>query len=163
MFGKSFLSSASFPTNGKFSDIFEHPVIWIQPSNRNDYFWLSTAECVWDGPQWLKSKQCLKLGVYLELEPLFKVSLRIPDASQVDVINDLLMLKSHSGDKKFTRSQSTVDIQRNIESAGAPYRVTSIKEGTGSSVDLQSITAMEAYNEHSFEVKECYCRHTKRY
>ena len=84
--------------------MFRHPVIWIQPWNRIDSTWLSTADCVWDGPQWLKSKQCLKLEAYLELEPLFKVSLKIPDASQTDVVNDLLMLKSHSGDKNALSS-----------------------------------------------------------
>ncbi len=98
--------------------MFRHPLIWIQPSNRIDSTWLSTADCVWDGPQWLKSKQCLKLEVYLELEHLFKVSLRTPDASQTDVVNDLLMLKSHSGDENALRSQSTDKI---IEEAEKRY------------------------------------------
>ena len=143
--------------------MFRNPVIWIQRSNRNDSSWLSTADCVWDGPQWLKSKQCLKLEVYLELEPLFKVYLRIPDASQVDVVNDLLILKSNSGGKSAMRSQYAADTQRDIEIAGAPYQVTSVEEHTGSTVRLQSITAMKAYNKHSFEVKECCCRQKKCY
>ena len=63
-----------------------------------DCSWLSTADCVWDGSQWLKSKQRLKLEVYLELEPLSKVVLRTPNASQEDVVNDLLMLKRYAGD-----------------------------------------------------------------
>ncbi|KAL8736556.1 MAG: hypothetical protein Q9181_002384 [Wetmoreana brouardii] len=88
-------------------DTFRHRVIWIQPSNRSYSTWLSTADCVWDGPQWLESKRCLKLEPYLELEHLFKVSLKTPDASQIDVVNDLLMLKSDCGEKNPLRSRDT--------------------------------------------------------
>ena len=136
--------------------MFRHPVIWIQPSNRIDSTWLSTADCVWDGPQWLKSKQCLKLEVYLELEHLFKVSLRTPDASQIDVVNDLLMLKSHSREKNALRSQSTAYTQPNIGTAGAPYQVSSVEEAFGTTGNFQSTTSMEAYEKQSFEVKEYY-------
>ena len=133
--------------------MFKHPVIWIQPSDRIDSIWASTAECVWDGPQWLKSKQCLKLDSYLELEPLFKVSLRIPDASQADVLDDLLMLKSHTANTppntgfKFGTSK--------LGTAGAPYQVTSIKLPDGTTTEnFQSINFMNAYKEQSFEVRE---------
>lgn len=135
--------------------MFKDALIWIQPSNRIDSTWLSTADCVWNGPQWLKSKQCLKLEVYLELEHLFKVSLRTPDATQVDVVNDLLMLKSHSEDKNAWRSQSTAYTQPNIGTAGASYQVTSIKDDVDNG-NFQSITFMKAYQKHSFEVNE-YC------
>ena len=134
--------------------MFRHSVIWIQPSNRIDSFWLSDADCVWDGPQWLKSKQCLKLEFYLELEPLFKTFLRIPDASQVDVVNDLLMLKSLGGDTNAVRSHSAVETQRNIRAALVPYQVTSVGDPSGLTQEFQSITAMEVYKQHSFEVKE---------
>ena len=134
--------------------MFRDSVIWIQPSNRIDSSWLSTADCVWDGPQWLKSKQCLKFEVYLELEPLFKTFLKIPDASQVDVVNDLLMLKSHSGDKNVVRSHSVVETQRNIRTAPVPYQVTSVGDPSGPTQKFQSITAMQVYKQHSFEVKE---------
>ena len=142
--------------------MFRHPLIWIQPSNRIDSTWLSTADCVWDGPQWLKSKQCLKLEVYLELEHLFRVALRTPDASQKDVVYDLLMLKSHSGDKNARdknalRSQSTAYTQPNIGTAGASYQVTSVKDADGTTANFQSITSMEAYKNQSFEVKRS-CR-----
>lgn len=133
--------------------MFRHPLIWIQPSNRIDSTWLSTGDCVWDGPQWLKSKQCLKLEIYLELEHLFKVSLRTPDASQIDVVKDLLMLKSHSGDEIALRSQSTAYTQPNIGTAGASYQVTSVQEDFGTTVNFQSITSMKAYGKQSFEVK----------
>ena len=122
-------------------------MIWIQPSNSLESSWISPAECVWDGPQWLKSKQCLKLGAYLELEPLFKVSLNIPDASQVDVISDLLMLKSDYISKSAVR----------IETAGAPYGVTSVVQLGDPIERFQSITAMKEHKQHSFEVSE-YCR-----
>jgi len=81
------------------------------------------------------------------------VSLRIPDASQIDVLNDLLMLKSHSGDKNALRSQSTAYTQPNIGTAGAPYQVTSVEEASGITDNFQSITFMEAYKLQSFEVK----------
>ncbi len=132
-------------------------MIWIQPSIRIDATWLSTADCVWDGPQWLKSKQCLKLDVYLELEHLFKVSLRTPDASQLDVVNDLLMLKNHSVDMNTSRSQSTAYTKPNITTTSAPYQVTSVKEAPGTTENFQSITSMEAYGKQSFEVKG-FCR-----
>ena len=143
--------------------MFELSVIWIQPSNRIDSTWVSTAECVWDGPQWLKSKQCLKSGGYLELEPLFKVSLRIPDASHADVLDDLLMLKGHTEDKNASRSQSTANTPPNtgfkfgtgiLGTAGAPYQVTSIKLPNGTTDNFQSITFMNAYEKRSFEVRE---------
>ena len=143
-----------------FSSLFKDSFIWIEPSNSGGSSWLSTADCVWDGPQWLNSKQCLKLEAYLELEPLFKVSLKIPDASQVDVINDLLMLKSHSGDKNAVNSQPEADTRRNIGTAGTQYQITSIAQPrylTEKFQDLQSITAMEEYKMHSFEVSK-YCR-----
>ena len=137
--------------------MFEHPLIWIQPSNRIDSTWLSTADCVWNGPQWLKSKQCLKLEVYLELEDLFKMVLRIPDASQKDVVNDLFMLKSHSEDQNASRRQSTAYTQPSFGTAGASYQVTSVKEGFGTTENSKSITCMKAYEKNSFEVNG-YCR-----
>lgn len=137
--------------------MFRDSVIWIPPSNRMDSSWLSTADCVWGGPQWLKSKQCLKLEIYSELEPLFKMSLRVPDASQADVINDLLMLKSHSGHKNVGKSQSAAETQRNIGTAGAPYQVTPLEDSYGATDNFQSITFMKAYKKFSFEVKR-YCR-----
>ena len=140
--------------------MFRHPgvpVIWIPPLNGIDSTWLSTADCVWDGPQWLRSKQCLKLELYLELEHLFKVSLSIPDASQIDIVNDLLMLKSGSGEKNSLKSQSTTFTQSSIGTAGTPYQVTPVEEYYGTTVSFQSITFMEAYKKQSFEVKE-YCR-----
>ena len=83
------------------------------------------------------------------------MSLRIPDASQVDVVNDLLMLKSHGGDKDAERSQSAANTQRNSGFAGARFQVTSVEHPSGLIENLQSITAMKAYKEHSFEVKKC--------
>jgi len=85
------------------------------------------------------------------------VSLRTPDASQIDVINDLLMFKSHSRDKNASRSQSTAYTKPNIGTAGEPYQVTSVKEAFGTTGNFQSITSMEVYAKQSFEVKE-YCR-----
>ena len=85
------------------------------------------------------------------------MSLRIPDASQIDVVNDLLMLKSHSGDKNALRSQSTAYTQPNIGTAGAPYQVTSVEEAFGTTGNFQSITFMEAYKKQSFEVNRS-CR-----
>lgn len=143
--------------------MFKHPVIWIQSSNRLDSTWASTAECVWDGPQWLKSKQYLKLDGYLELEPLFTVSLRIPDASQEDVLNDLLMLKGHMEDKNASRSQCTANTPlnttfkfgtTNLRITNTPYQITSIKDPNGTTENFQSITFMKAYENTSFEVRE---------
>ena len=139
--------------------MFKQPVIWVQSSEKVEPTWFSTADCIWDGPQWLKSKQCLKLEVNLGLEHLFKVSLKVPDASQTDVINDLVMLKSHSEDKSILRSQSTANIQSNIGTIGTPYHATSAEDRFGNTVasvatvDFQSITSMEAYIGQSFEVK----------
>lgn len=129
-------------------------MIWIQPSNRIDCSWLSTADCVWDGPRWLKSKQRLKLEVYLELEPLFKEFLRIPNASQEDVVNDLRMLKRQGGDKSAVRSQSPAETQRSIGTALVPYQVTSVGDPSGPTQEIQSITAMKMYKQHSYEVKQ---------
>ena len=85
------------------------------------------------------------------------MSLRTPDASQIDVVNDLLILKSHSGEKNALTSQSTAYTQRKIGTAGAPYQVTSVEGAFGITGNFQSITSMEACEKQSFEVKE-YCR-----
>ena len=79
--------------------------------------------------------------------------LRTPDASQVDVVNDLLMLKSHGGDKNAMRSQSAAETNCNIGTAVTPYQVTSVESNSGLTDRLQSITAMKAYRTRSFEVK----------
>lgn len=81
------------------------------------------------------------------------MSLDIPDASKVDVINDLLMLKSRGGDEIIVKSQPAADTQRNRGTISVPHQVTSIKD----SGDFQSITAMRAYEKHSFEVKANCC------
>ncbi len=139
--------------------MFKYPLIWIQPSNRIDSTWRSISDCVWDGPQWLKSKQCLKLEFYLELEHLFKVSLKIPDASQLDVVNDLLMLKSHGGDNNTLGSKSIAHTEPNARTTDVPYRVTPVNQAPGITENLQSITCMEAYRTQSFEVQgSCHCQ-----
>ena len=84
------------------------------------------------------------------------MALKIPDASQIDVVNDLLMLKSHSEGKNPLRSQSTAYAQPNIGRSGAPYQVTSVEDpgwSTSITANFQSITFMEAYKNQSFEVK----------
>ncbi|KAL8930621.1 MAG: hypothetical protein Q9208_000492 [Pyrenodesmia sp. 3 TL-2023] len=131
-------------------DTFRHPVIGIQPSNRIGYTWLSTADCVWDGPQWLKSKQCLKLAVYLELEHLFKVSLKIPDACQEDVVHDLLMMKSQCREHAL-KHQDTGYTQKKTGTAAPPYQLTSVEEALNTTSSFQSITCMQAYGKQSFE------------
>ena len=133
--------------------MFERPVIWTKLSNRIDSTWLSAADCVWDGPQWLKSKQCLNLEFYRELEHLFKWSLKTPDASQKNVVDDLFMLKSHSGVENSFKSHATPYTRPNIKPAVVPYQVTLLEEG-GITMRLQSINAMGPFREQSFEVKE---------
>ncbi|KAL8763201.1 MAG: hypothetical protein Q9184_000918 [Pyrenodesmia sp. 2 TL-2023] len=130
--------------------MFRHPVIGIQPSNRIGSTWLSTAHCVWDGPQWLKSKQCLKLAAYLELEHLFRVSLKLPDACQEDVFNDLLMLKSQCPEENALNHRDTGYTQKRVGTAAPPYQPASVEEDliTPSS---QSITSTEAYQKQSVE------------
>ncbi len=125
--------------------MFRQSLIWIQPSNTIDSFWLSTADCIWDGPQWLKSKQCLKLEIYLELESLFKLSLRLPNASQADVINDLLMLKDLGGDKNALSRQAPAHTQPDTGTARAPHQVTSYSRDH--TEKHQSIAFMEAYKD----------------
>ena len=134
--------------------MFRDPVIGIQPSNQTDCSWLSSANCVWNGPQWLVSKQCLKLEVHLGLELLFKDFLKIPHASQNDVVNDLRVLKSYGADEDGLRSQSTPYTQSNNVTASPPYQVTSVKNPSGPPDHFQSITFMETYQKQSFEVKD---------
>ena len=105
--------------------MFKHPAIWIEPLNRVGSPWVSTEDCVWDGPQWLRSKQCLKLEIYRELEHLFKVSLKVPNSSRVDIVTDLLMLKRQTGDSNASKSKSTTYTQTNTGIACAPSQMTS--------------------------------------
>lgn len=72
--------------------------------------------------------------------------LKVPDASQVDVINDLFMLKSHDGDKNIVRTQPVADTQQSVGTVFAPCAVANPKE------IFQSITVMEGYEKNSFEV-----------
>ncbi|KAL8716310.1 MAG: hypothetical protein Q9220_000215 [cf. Caloplaca sp. 1 TL-2023] len=131
-------------------DTFKRPVIWMQSTNRVDSTWLSTAECVWNGPQWLMSKQCLKQDLYLALEHLFKVSLELRDASQVDILTDLQILKARNWDKGPLDHHETTSAPRNTGIDGPKYQVTI----SNSYVDvdhLQSITCMDVYKSQSFE------------
>ena len=73
---------------------------------------------------------------------------------QVDVFNDLLMLKSYGRDQNAVRSQSPAETQRNIGTALVPYQDTSVGASSGPTDEIQSITAMNVYKQHSFEVKE---------
>ena len=80
--------------------------------------------------------------------------LNIPDACQADVVNDLLMLKSHGRNRNAVRNQTASDTQRNIGTADVPYEVTSVVQGYSHHTErLQSITAMKEYRKLSFEVK----------
>ena len=79
------------------SDVFRERLVWVPPSNKIQASWLSSTDCVWDGPPWLKSQQRLKSEAYSGLGHLFKVSLGIPDASHAAILDDLLMLKNQSG------------------------------------------------------------------
>ena len=119
--------------------MFRNPVIWIQPSDSIDSSWVSTAECVWEGPQWLESKQCLEVEFYLEFEYLFKMALKIPDASQTDVVNDLLLLKSHGGDKNAFAELENDEI---LEEAEKRYHYLSQKDSFA--VDSESPESLKA-------------------
>ena len=68
-------------------------ITYVPPSERLNVTWVSTSSCVWDGPVWLRSKQRLKNEAYNGLEPLFKSSLQLPNASLDDVLEDLSQLK----------------------------------------------------------------------
>ena len=134
--------------------------IWIPPSNRIDSEWLTKNDCVWEGPDWLKSKQCLRICGYLKFEPLFKSALQIPDASERNVIDDLLILKMHTENQKLLRNQSinqdlvtTVNDRSSWGTAVTPYRVTTEKQG-GSTQNYQSIAFMREYEGRSFEVRK---------
>lgn len=69
----------------------------------------------------------------------------------MDVVSDLLMLKSHGRDKNVLRSEDTAYTQPNIGTARESYQVT--VESPDPTQKLQSITFMEAYKHHSFEVR----------
>lgn len=133
--------------------MFEQSLIWVPPSARTDDTWLPPTDCVWNGPEWLQSKQRLKIEVYLDLEHLIKVSLKIPDAAQLDVINDLLLLKSQSGDEETLARQYTAGYQPNNAEIRPPFQVTSIKETSSQVENFQSIPFMKEYKDQSFEVK----------
>ena len=145
--------------------MFEYPLIWVQHSSKNDSNWLSTANCVWDGPQWLNSKQCLKSDYYLEFEHLFKVTLKIPDASQVDVLDDLHLLKGYCEGMTATGNLASASTSSNpetkagistLEGSGVPYKVTSHKMPDGTTENYQAITCLELHVKQSFEVLEYY-------
>ena len=55
--------------------------------------WATAKQCVWEGPDWLRSKQRLNIAPYRGLEALFKSILNIPNASLSDVLRDLSMMK----------------------------------------------------------------------
>lgn len=110
--------------------MFKQPFIWMQSSSAMEAGWVSTAECVWDGPPWLKSKQRLKPENYAELEIFFKVALQIPDASNTDIASDLIMLKSQTDLRVDLNSQSSPGDQSNIGSTGPSSHVKRAAEGT---------------------------------
>ena len=133
--------------------MFETPLIWVPITTETDTSWLSSKDCVWDGPQWLQSKQRLRLDPYLELEHFFKVSLKIPDASELDVINDLRMLKSCCEEENARKSQGNDNIPESHTGATSPpFHAHQEKEGTSTLLHYQSISFMSAYQDQSYEV-----------
>ena len=142
------------PSSRVTSRKFESSFIWVEFSNMHKSTWLTTADCVWDGPQWLKSKQCLKSKAYLELEHLFKLVLELPDASQEDVVEDLLMLKNYNRDPITFRVQSTTDTQSSYEAPSAPYLVCREHNVHNLSEHYQNITVVDIYQKQSFEVNK---------
>lgn len=81
------------------------------------------------------------------------MSLEISDVSQVDVVNDLLMLKSHCGEKNDLSSRYTGYTQANVGTARSPYQFTSVEEAYNTTSDFQSTTSMEGTGKQLFEVE----------
>ncbi|KAL8947441.1 MAG: hypothetical protein Q9222_006278 [Ikaeria aurantiellina] len=134
-------------------DTFRRSVIWRPSSDCVESTWLSSADCVWNGPQWLKSKQYLKQDFYRPFEHFFKVSLEIPDASQFDILTDLQMLKCDSGGKNPFDDPETTSTRPSTGVVGPQYQVTTENESAAGRQfsHFQSITFMNAYKNQSFE------------
>ena len=109
----------------------------------------SLRDCVWDGPQWLKLKQCFKIEFHFELEPLFKKFLKVSDAADVDIVNDLYMLKNHYREPNVMNSQSAAETQQNLVTVGAPFQRVLIN----SSEKAQSNGVMKGCKKNQFVVK----------
>ena len=114
--------------------MFKQPLIWIPPGRRIGPSWRSIVDCVWDGPCWLKSKQCLKAEFYLELEHLFKLSLKLTDASQADVLEDLVILKSYSEQLNTSKNRD------------APQKTPGIACFTGVKIDQIVVEVRKRYD-----------------
>ena len=126
--------------------------IWIPNSIRKNSTWLSAKDCVWDGPQWLVSRQTLKIETYLEFELFFKLTLQIPDVSQQDVIRDLMLLKRCCTDDITHSDNGTSETQSDNDDTESPFEVTTSKD-VDVTDQMQSITAMKKYRAVSFEVR----------
>ena len=81
------------------------------------------------------------------------MSLRIPDISQADVLNDLKMLKSQNREKDALEHQPIGRLQPNNTEAYAPYQITSIRDSDRTTAQVQNSTCQEAYQQQSFEVR----------
>ena len=117
-------------------------------------------ECVWDGPTWLKSKQRLKIDFYKDLEHLMKVSLRIPDASQADVLEDLRILKGHCMQETSivpNTSEPSSKIKANagtksLKTSIMPYKLHKEREPDGERLIFRATTSTRKFRGESFEV-----------
>lgn len=122
-------------------------------SNSEEISWLSSADCRWNGPQWLKSKQCLK-PAFDDLSLLFTVVLNIPDASQADIIQDLLMIKKQSEGLKHLEGQSTISSA--LPAGSAPIAFAPFVEEEPTKITTQthfwSTGFMDVYKDLSYEV-----------
>ncbi|MCJ1398278.1 hypothetical protein MMC11_001475, partial [Xylographa trunciseda] len=71
-------------------------LLYIPAEGGKDAGWVKFNDCVWDGPEWLQSKRRLNIAQYHGLEALLTTILKVPNASQSDVLSDLSKMKEEN-------------------------------------------------------------------
>ena len=81
--------------------------IYAGPSVDETSLWLTSEECVWSGPSWLRVKKRLDtVKKYHELRSFFQLTLGIADATWKDALEELKGMKESS--------TSNIEIVRDI-------------------------------------------------
>ena len=71
-------------------------LLYMPAEEWTDVRWVSARDCVWEGPEWLRSKRRLNIARYRSLEVLFKTVLEVPNASLLDILVDLVKMKEEN-------------------------------------------------------------------
>ena len=69
-------------------------ILYVPATDHGSERWFKCQHCVWNGPNYLKSKPILRsVTKYAQLETFFRETLQIPNPTSEDILTCLMNLK----------------------------------------------------------------------